>query len=165
MIIRVHNAAKRLLMLGFAVFAAGLLTFCAESFGRLDRNDSVYTQFQDGLPVAGYNYFYSGPEGRPSAILGLNSHFRLQDPLWTSVKATHGNLGQLVQEMNDNPVPRDIRHQPFGYDIRDAKGNSIGVWYSYYDWTTVQMKGNGVVDVYPPSPSGHRVEGHPQSKS
>ena len=41
-------------------------------------------------------------------------------------------------------------HFPYGYTILAPDGRKVGVWYSIWDWTTIEMRSDRKVMIYPP---------------
>lgn len=123
---------------------------CSESYGRLQRNREVDQIFKTYQVLPDHKYYYTGPEGRPDAIMGIKNEFTLETTLWTRFKASVATLKEWVDSINFHHTS-SVRHDPYGYIILDPKGTRLGIWYSIWNWTTVIVKEDKRIQVYPPA--------------
>jgi hypothetical protein len=94
-------------------------------------------------------YYFTGPEGRPDAIMGIYRDYTLETTQWTEIDLTEEQLKKLIDWINFHH--RDnTRYYPDGFLILDHDGRQVGIWYSIWDWTTVIVEENRRIMVYPP---------------
>lgn len=130
------------------VFLAGLAFFlagCAGAFsgyGRLAPNEQVGRDLESGNPPAGYQYYYSGPDAMPNAILGIADGYTLDTRVWKPVDLTPKQLHEWMQWITRN-YGTSLRYR--GADVLDSSGKKVGIWYSPAWNTVVQVKGDQVV--------------------
>lgn len=94
----------------------------------LKGSSEVTAEFEKYVVRPGYQYFYSGSDAYPNAILGLDKRYFLTNDLWKPVALTQAKLKDWVDYMQEKTV---FSKQPLhGFVILDDKGNQIGVWYS-----------------------------------
>jgi hypothetical protein len=126
-------------------------------YGRMNPNDGITRLFESYQIQQDYNYYYSGPDSHPNAILGLDKKYPLATTLWKPFEASSEKLKPLVAGMKEEVYQTNrFLH---GFVILDTRGNTIGIWYSVLDARQpVIIHDNGTVDVYTPDlnqePSG-----------
>ncbi len=134
------------LILFVLIFA---LSACAGNYGRVQKNgkvDQIFTTYQ---VLDDYKYYFSSPESRPEAILGVHQDYTLETTQWTQVSLTQELLKEWVDGLNF--YFHDLTHNyPFGYVILDPSGKRVGIWYSIWDYTPVIFKEDKVVQIYAP---------------
>ena len=96
------------------------------------------------------NYYISGSNLYPNAILGLKKTHVLEPGLWKPVEITPGLLKTLMTDMQSRASwSNDFLH---GFVILDQEGRPIGIWYSLLSArTAVRIKGDGSVAIPPPA--------------
>jgi hypothetical protein len=122
---------------------------CASNYGSLRKNGDVNRIFKDYQVLADYNYYYSGPKGRPDAIMGIHRTYTLQTTQWTQIDLTGDQLKKWVQWFDSN-YGANTTYYPYGFQILDHNGNSVGIWYSIWNHTTVEVKEGNRLVVFPP---------------
>lgn len=122
---------------------------CAENYGRLQRNEEVNKIFKSYQILPDHNYYYVGPEGRPDAIMGIESVYTLETTQWTQFDPSDKTLKKGVDSINFHHST-SVRYYPYGFNILDPAGTRVGIWYSIWDWTTVIMEDNRI-RVFPPA--------------
>jgi len=123
---------------------------CAENYGRLQRSEEVDKIFKDYQVLSDHNYYYVGPEGRPDAIMGIQNEYTLETTQWTQFNASDNTLKKWVDTINFYHNT-GVRYYPYGFFILDPAGSRLGIWYSIWDWTTVMMKDDRRIQVFPPA--------------
>ena len=132
----------------------GLLAGCAsnyesrENLGTLKLSSEVSQIFQTYRVLPTHRYYYSGPDAKPKAIIGIDQNYTLNTRLWK--EATDLNPEQLkrwVDQMLEFRPP--VR--TFGSYILSANGEPVGIWYSAYNYTTVKVEADNQIMVFPPS--------------
>jgi hypothetical protein len=122
---------------------------CAGSYGRVQENGKVNQIFITYQVLDDHRYYFSGPENRPEAILGVHQDYTLETTQWTQVSLTKEQLKEWVDVLNF--YFHDLTHnRPYGYVILNPSGKQMGIWYSIWDYTPVIFKGDKVVQIYPP---------------
>ena len=72
------------------------------------------------------NYYFSGPFGRPNAIIGVHKSYTLNSPLWKKIVVTPELVRAFVSSVKSRPLEMSLH----SYAMLDDKGKKIGVWYS-----------------------------------
>jgi len=126
-----------------------VLAGCAGNYGYLQRSEEVYNVFKTYRVLPDHKYYYTGPAGRPDAIIGIHSDYTLETTQWTQFDPSDGTLKTGVDSINFHYSTR-VRNYPFGFTILDPDGRQVGVWYSIWDWTTVVMEEDNRIKVFPP---------------
>jgi len=94
------------------------------------------------------NYYSSGPDAHPNALLGLTKDYVLEPGLWKKVDSAD-ELKAMVWGMNKNA--REMYANVHGFRVLDNEGKAIGVWYSHISKRAMLiMKGDRKVLVYTP---------------
>jgi hypothetical protein len=96
-----------------------------------------------------FNYYFSGPELYPNALIGLDSNYTLEPDLWKKVDFTPQTFRSLIKDMQSRAARLyEFQH---GFAILDDKGHPIGVWYSLLAVQTwVKMAGDRTVVIGTP---------------
>ena len=123
---------------------------CAENYGRLVRDAEANKIFKSYQILPGHRYYYSGPEGRPDAIMGIHPDYTLETTQWTEMALTEEKLKKLIDWINFHHRS-NTRHYPDGFLILDHDGRQVGIWYSIWDWTAVMMEADNRVKIFPPT--------------
>ncbi len=134
------------------IFLASLIVLagCAENYGRLQRSEEIDKIFKSYRVLPDHNYYYVGPEGRPDAIMGVESVYTLETTQWTQFDPSDKTLKTGVDSINFHHSTR-VRNYPYGFIILDPAGKQVGIWYSIWDWTTVIMEEDHRIKVFPPA--------------
>jgi hypothetical protein len=123
---------------------------CSGNYGRLQRDRSADQVFKTYRVLPDHRYYYTGPEGRPDAIMGIRNKYTLETTQWTQFKASAETLKKWVDTI-DFHHSTGVRYYPYGFFILDPKGNRLGIWYSIWDWTTIIVKEDNRIQVFPPA--------------
>jgi hypothetical protein len=135
---------------GVAVFMVVLsLAACAHNYGHLQPSSAVTAIFKTDRILPDHKYYYCGPDGWPDAIIAVNADFTLLSDLWTAFEPSPKRLRNLTDYAQSN-FGTDTHHFPYGYKILAPDGCKVGVWYSIWDWTTIEMRSEHEVVIYPP---------------
>lgn len=122
---------------------------CAHNYGRLQPSSAVTAIFKANRILPDHKYYYCGPDGWPDAIIAVNADFILVSDLWTPFEPSPKRLRDLTDYAQTH-YGTDTHHFPYGYKILTPDGRKVGVWYSIWDWTTIEMRSDREVNVYPP---------------
>ena len=123
---------------------------CAGNYGKLMRNQETNAVFKSYRILPDHRYYFSGPEGRPDAIMGIQRAYTLETAVWTEFDPCDGTLKKWIDSINFYHHTR-VQFYPYGFDILGPDGERIGIWYSIWDWTTVLVEADKRVKIYPPS--------------
>jgi hypothetical protein len=131
----------------------------AKSWGKIIPDNQAKYAFESYQISSDMNYYISGADVNPNAILGLKKAYMLDSTLWKKVDLTESKLKALVTEMKSRAI--DFGQFQFGFAVLNEKGEQIGVWYSILGAATaVKMKGDNRVMIYTPSQNTYeRYEG------
>jgi hypothetical protein len=127
-----------------------IISSCSGNYGRLLRNQQINEIFKTYRVLPDHRYYFSGPEGRPDAIMGIQRDYTLETTQWTEIDLTEKQLKKLIDWINFHHHSR-TRYYPYGYAILDHNGNQVGIWYSIWDWTTVRVEADKRVKIFPPA--------------
>ena len=133
------------------VVVAGLFVGCATSgnYGTLQRSQELNQKFLNSEVLPDYNYYISGGDVRPNAILGIYKDYQLVSKLWEPVQISSAQLERFIQAID----PESYRG-PVGYYaayILGPGGKTVGIWYSIQNTTTIKFLGGNKIEVYTPS--------------
>jgi hypothetical protein len=117
--------------------------------GRINSSQEVTWLFETYTVLPDHNYYYSGPDGKPDAIIGIDKQYILDTKLWKPVDLTPEQLKKWMNFILDSIgfVPIKI----FGAHILNPSGQRVGVWYSPWAPSTVIMGTDNHISVYPPN--------------
>ncbi len=118
-----------------------VLTACTtpEKGGYLAKNNEVNRFFLDHDIYPDHQYYYSGPDYRPMAIIAIHKDYTLASSLWKSVDATPEMIKTWVNNMTSNsPFTPGI----WGKKIMGPNNIYIGVWFSPFDFASIQLDEN-----------------------
>ncbi len=148
MIIMIIKNLKRQafwLALFLLVGCAGL----ARNYGTIVPDESVSKSFENYQMDPNMNYYYSGSDLWPSAIIGLKKQYELANTLWQPIKPEPRIFRQFVSSMRDKASA--IGQFQHGQVMKAPDGRVVGVWYSLLGIKMGLRMGEGnKVDVYPP---------------
>jgi hypothetical protein len=120
-------------------FVAATLSSCAglwpDRIGRIVPDREAALIFEQKQCSADHDYYYSGSELYPSALLGIRKDIRLEDDtLWKKVDMTPQRCREMVSHLQTKTM--ELGLSPYGFVIRDDRGKNIGIWYSILTATT-----------------------------
>jgi len=130
----------------FLIAALTLLIGCSGTWGKYKRSDEVTKIYETYQVLPDYNYYYTGSNVRPDAVMGIQKNYTLTSAdLWIAVNLDSKQLKFWVED-----IKKDPSYQPDGYFILDDKGKQIGTYYTRWDTGPVKMQGEKQVEVYLP---------------
>lgn len=136
-----------------------LLNGCMSGYGRLKANPDLTDAFKNKRALPDYNYYYCGRENLPYAVVGIDPAYQFEGRVWFKLETSEDVYKKAAGVVAWNPIWAK------GAEILDASGNRIGIWFSYYQHTTVKVgPGNNVAVYSPYSPntkSSDRLSGPP----
>jgi len=135
------------LFIGFIVF---FISRSGENYGMLRPSTDATANYQSHRLAADQDYWFSGPESHPVAIIGVQKRFQFVTAgHWVRIDGEEA-LKRLVTGMQSRALQanRDLR----GFEMVDQRGERIGDWYSAPGIQAV-IKRTGIdsVEVFPPT--------------
>ena len=125
-----------------------LLCSCIISnYGRLQSSEEITQLFNDNQILSDHLYYYTGLEGVPDAIIGIQSNYSLDSKLWRQVDLSPLLLEKWVSRMTYVHLVT-----PRGAWILGPDGQRVGIWYSARYQATVRVEEGNRVVVIPPLP-------------
>ena len=141
---------RRRLVLMMILFMAFIMTgFLGGRYGNIFPDDKATKDFEAFKIDPGMNYYYSGPDLYPNALIGLKKQYVLDSNLWKPIKPTPESFRDMIIHMQDKA--QEYREYQHGFIMYDDKKQPIGVWYSILKARTFTQMGEGnKVRVYTP---------------
>ncbi len=134
-----------LILATMAVIFAGC---SAPIAGRLQNSPQVTEVFKGSRILPDHQYYISGFQRVPYAIIAVDNIYQLRDGHWEPIDLDSTALSQLIYRME-----QVYSLNPRGAWILDQAGNRLGVWYSSQYQTLVKReKDNRIVVVSPEPP-------------
>lgn len=144
-----HCSTHRLILAALLAMAVGA---CALPQVTFQRDSRIHHTFESGTVLPGYDYYYSGPEAQPLAVLGIRRGLQFEPGLWKRVELTEKGLRDWLWVIrNETRPPRD---RYYGAKILAPDGSEVGVWFSFLDWVVAEVTPQGQVIVHTPDQSG-----------
>ena len=140
---------KILLQIGVLCFILWAVVGCSAmkaTYGSIVLDQAAEKNFAAFLMDPGMNYYYSGPDYYPNALIGLKKEYVLDNDLWKPIGPNPVVFGKLIRSMQDKA--HDYGAVQRGFAIKDHEGKPIGVWYSIVSIKTMNVRmgeGNKVV--------------------
>jgi hypothetical protein len=118
-------------------------------YGNIRPSRDVTTAYECFSIDSNRNYYISGPETYPSAIIGIDKTWTLESDLWKKKDLSAQSMKELVRNMQSKSAEQNSMLH--GFDICDNRGRKIGDWFSVMGLiTTVEITGERKVIVYTP---------------
>ena len=131
--------------------SSGCSTLLFKNYGRITPDGDAREAFEKYQVNPKYNYYISGSDVYPNAIIGLDKAYTLEPVLWKPVEMTPEKMRELVEAMQHKVKSITWRLILYGFAVYDDKGKQIGIWYSLPDAkTSVQMIDDHTVRVVTP---------------
>jgi hypothetical protein len=130
------------------LLSSGCASTALKNYGSIVPDGRVMEAFDRFQVNPNYDYFYSGSEVYPSAVIGLDKSYTLESDLWKKLDMTPVKLKEIVTNMKFKSATVNFKSPLHGFAIFDDSGKQIGVWYSIIEATTkssVRMKDNRTV--------------------
>jgi hypothetical protein len=137
----------------FGIFASVALIFfigcMGANYGSIIPDAAVTKAFESFRIDPDMNYYYSGPDAYPNALIGVKKSYVLDSDLWKPIEAQPNVFNELIMAMQSRALERGMSQ--YGFIIIGNKGQAIGVWYSILRATTVvRMGDDNKVVIYTP---------------
>lgn len=146
---------KNLLLKAIFLVVLSVFLGCSGNYGKLAVNDIVKMQFENYEILSDHQYYFSGSESRPRAVIGVQKAYTLQSRLWKPVDLTSERIRSWLNFSNWSSK-LFLRNN--GSDILTKDGKKIGIWYAFIDWkdwATIKMIDEQVVNISTPIPGGN----------
>jgi|WetSurMetagenome_2_1015567.scaffolds.fasta_scaffold06485_6 hypothetical protein len=139
---------KILIILAVAVVLFLIVwSFSQGRYGELRPNKKVTDAFETFRIDPDKEYYTSGPDVCPNAIMGIDKSRTLETDLWTKRDLTVDGMKRLVGNMRSRSMDQFLQ----GFDILDDRGAKIGEWFSISGINvTVWIKGMDKVSISTP---------------
>ena len=135
---KIYNTKSINLLKYFIYFfiVASLMTLmgCAANtanIGRLAYSNEVTQTFESYTVLENHNYYYSGPDTYPMAVVAIHTDYRLDSRLWKPIDMTPE---QLRKWLSYRTVRVGYSGSTYGSTILGPDNQVIGAWYSIQDW-------------------------------
>ncbi len=144
---------KTVLFVVIALFIGFIVLFISrsgENHGMLRPSTDATAHYQSFRLAADQDYWFSGPESYPVAIIGVERRFRFDTAgRWMRVDGEEA-MKRLVTGMQSRAL--QMNRNLGGFEMVDQRGERIGDWYSAPGIQAV-IKRTGIdsVEIYPPS--------------
>jgi len=146
---------KVLLVIGLAILGGLILFFSGrlkERYGSLRASESVTRAYEKYQLHPDLNYYISGPDVYPRAVIGIDRRLLLDSDLWKQWDFDSETFRETVRNMQSMAL--STMQMLHGFEILDHRGARIGTWFSVLDVrTTIKMLKDNRVRVDPPPPS------------
>ena len=137
---------------------AGLLSNCTattiQNAGTIRESGDITRKYRDLTIDPNYNYYWSGTELNPDAIMGLDKNLTVQSKFWHQIDLDKEQLEYWVTWGDRQTVDEgfSLRYlgKYMGAYIVDNEGKVVGDWYSKKDWGIFEFPGNNVIIPHPP---------------
>jgi len=137
-----------LILAAMAVILAG----CAAPFaGRLQSSPEATQIFKRSQILPDHQYYVSGFQRVPYAIIAVDNNYQLQDAHWQPIDMDSAALNQVIYRMQ-----HVYSLKPRGAWILDQEGKRLGVWYSSQYHTLIKREKDNRIVVVSPEPPGLR---------
>ena len=126
-----------------AAFIIAFLAGCFANYGRLEINSAVEQAFRNYEILDHYQYYYSGRENKPSAIIGIDPAFQFSSKYWTAIEPLQFRtmVGRMFPDYG-------FLYGPY---ILTPDGRKAGVWYSWVNIFTAKFEDDRII-VFSPEP-------------
>lgn len=141
---------------------AGPAASCTPSVISFRQDMRINDALESLQPLPGYEYYYSGPDSFPLAILGVSQGLAFRQGLWKKVNLTEAKLDLWMRSI-DNRY-RSISTRYSGKYIIGPKGRVLGIWYSPQEWPAVRLSAEDELSVVtPPNSLYEKIIGNADS--
>jgi hypothetical protein len=142
--------SARFVVTGLILLAIGCAGWpAAHQTGRFDPDEGVAGAFERYEMNPGYDYYVSGSDACPNAVLGLEKGGSLGETLWKPLPADPAAFKDIIDRMRLRAI--DLHRSQHGFVLRDAAGHAIGVWYSLISARTlIRQRSDGTFLIYTP---------------
>lgn len=139
-----------------AIAAIALIRWRAGTrYGAIKPSKNVTTAYECFSIEPELNYYISGSESCPNAVIGIDATWILKSDLWKKKDLGPQEMKELVQNMRSKALELNITLH--GFVICDNRGRKIGNWFSVMGLTmVVEVTGEKIVIIHPPPVDTYR---------
>jgi hypothetical protein len=120
-----------------------------KNYGSITPDGNVSAAFESYKIDPQLNYYISGSDLYPNALMGLKKTYTLDSDLWKKIEPAAKDFREIIQYMQKRAL--DLGQHQFGFAILDDNGKQIGIWYSILSArTSVRMKEENKVVIITP---------------
>jgi hypothetical protein len=123
-----------------ALPSEGYTSLLFENYGKITPDSNATRAFETDQINPNYNYYISGSDTYPNAIIGLDKAYNLEPDLWKQVEMTPKKIHELVTDMKDKVRSLSFSLSLHGFAMFDDKGKQVGIWYSILEARTSLKK-------------------------
>ena len=134
-------------ILGLAL--AALIAGCAVKQVTFRENNAINASFETAEVLPGYQYYYSGPEAEPFAILGIRHNLDFEQGLWKKIDLTEAQLKKWLLHFDIRARSTELKY--YGNILFGPNGEEIGIWYSFLRWVPARVTEEGRIIIHIPS--------------
>ena len=134
-----RDRGKTPLCLMAALLACICLSCAVANYGSILPDVGVEKDFDAMRMDSRMNYYYSGSDALPNAIVGLNKAHTIRPEIWKPVE-NERTFAEQIKAMRARAMT--VHTLPRGFLIRDDKGGAIGTWYSLLEGRTYVKMGD-----------------------
>lgn len=114
------------------------------NYGKFSLNRDLEKIFISGQVLPDHNYYYSGSNVRPDAVMAIHQNYTLDgDKLWTKINDPQKELKSWFRETNKMLSGHT-------YNLLAPDGKQIGIYYSTWKTGFIKMEENNQVFIMPP---------------
>lgn len=120
-----HGCKMSSFQYALIVALLAMLTACTHNHGRFTLDAQVTQDFTAGVVKPNLDYYYSGRDTMPYAIMGIEPGYSVPSRYWIAFDPQP----QQLKNMSGNVFGKH-RNDPRGSFIREPGGDIIGIWFS-----------------------------------
>ena len=145
---------RPLLLLTLAALLSSCTATTLQNPGTLRESNDITQKYRSLTIDPNYNYYWSGTELDPDAIMGIDKNLTVQSKFWHQIDLDKEQLEYWVKWSDRQRYDERISSRYLGYYmgayILDNEGKVVGDWYSRKDLGIFEFPGNNVIIPYPP---------------
>ena len=149
-----HQTILRVRLGGWVALAVLVLMAagCNQNYSRFSMDAQVSQAFQTGAVPPEFNYYYTGRDTMPYAIIGIDRTYTVPSRYWIPFEPEPETLKKMTGNIYGND-----RYNPYGFQMLAPDGTIIGVWFSNIRFRTVKVDQQArTVDVLYKNPENDR---------
>ena len=110
------------------VFIAIIGWRAGANYGQFIPSKDVTTAYECFRVDSNLNYYISGSDAYPNAIIGIDNTWTLETDLWKKKELSYQSMKEIVLNMQAKAMDQGLTLH--GFDILDKSGQKIGNWFS-----------------------------------
>ncbi len=145
---------RALALLALAAMLSSCVATTMQNAGTIRESGDITRKYRALTIDPNYNYFWSGTELNPDAIMGIDKKLTVQSKFWHQIDMDKEQLEYWVtwgdRQSADEGFASRYLGKYMGAYILDDQGKVVGDWYSKKDWGIFEFPGNNVIIPHPP---------------